>query len=254
MNIILLEENELQQSLVTLKDRRAEHIVKILRSEVGDLLRVGVVDGAMGQGRVVALKSKFPFAVELDVHLREKKRPQPLIDLLLAMPRPIMLRRIFSQVTALGVGTIHLVNANRVEKSFWDSGLLHDEEYRPLLVQGLEQCVDTRLPEVILHRRFKPFIEDYFLGQKQRYRALICAHPLGAHQLTDAISSGQGRTLMAIGPEGGWVDYEVQKFQEQGFYCCGLGERILKVDTSVIALHSAIQVLQKVAGKSMGIS
>ena len=54
---------------------------------------------------------------------------------------------------------------------------------------------------------------------------------------------------MAVGPEGGWVDYEVQKFREQGFVCCTIGERILKVDTAIIALHASITALRGKIGE-----
>jgi RsmE family RNA methyltransferase len=158
-----------------------------------------------------------------------------------------MLKRILSQVTALGVGTIHLVNANRVEKSFWEAGILQPEECRNHLLQGLEQAVDTRVPDLRLHRQFKPFIEDFFPTVAGTYRHLLVAHPTGARRLGEVIDSGSdnARIALAVGPEGGWVDYEVQKFQEQGFSCCTIGERILKVDTAVIALHARISALRE---------
>jgi RsmE family RNA methyltransferase len=158
-----------------------------------------------------------------------------------------MLKRILSQVTALGVGTIHLVNANRVEKSFWEAGILQPEEYHSHLLQGLEQAVDTRVPDLQLHRQFKPFIEDFFPTVAGKYRHLLVADPAGARRLGEVIDSDShdGRIALAVGPEGGWVDYEVKKFQEQGFSCCTLGERILKVDTAVVALHARISALRE---------
>ena len=128
MNIILIEKKELFESRVVLTDHRAKHIIKVLKKEVGDHLRLGVIDGLSGEATVIAVQRKFPFVVELLVSLTGKPDPPPAIDLLLALPRPIMLRRILSQVTALGVGTIYLVNANRVEKSFWGAGLLEEKE------------------------------------------------------------------------------------------------------------------------------
>lgn len=163
-----------------------------------------------------------------------------------------MLRRILSQVTALGVGAIHLINASRVEKSFWEAGILQPEEYHNHLIQGLEQAVDTRLPDVQIHPQFKPFIEDLFPSYTKTYHHLLLAHPAGGQQLGDVVNSKNGRIILAVGPEGGWVDYEVKKFKEQGFCCCTIGERILKVDTAVIALHARISALQEVLPRLTG--
>ncbi|TKB25977.1 16S rRNA (uracil(1498)-N(3))-methyltransferase [Desulfopila sp. IMCC35006] len=245
MNIILAEEGEVADSQLTLVDHRAKHIVKVLRAEVGDRVRVGLINGAMGCGIISAMHKKHPFTVDLDLTLNEPPRPRPTLDLVLALPRPIMLKRILSQVTALGVGTIHLINANRVEKSFWEAGILQPEEYRSHLLHGLEQAVDTSLPHIRLHPQFKPFIEDFFPSLASDYRHLLLAHPTGTQLIGEVIDSSNGRVALAVGPEGGWVEYEVKKFQEQGFSGCTIGERILKVDTAVVALHARISALRE---------
>ena len=246
MNIILAEAAEVVGGLLTVTDGRAEHIVKVLRSEVGDLLRVGVINGFKGHGTLLSLEKKFPFRATLSLELSENPGELPPLDLILALPRPIMLKRVLSQVTSLGVGTIHLINANRVEKSFWESGLLAPEEYRPHLLHGLEQAVDTRLPEIRLHPKFKPFIEDFCPTLVGAYVDLLLADPAGDHRLVDVAGKKPGRVLLAVGPEGGWVDYEIGKFREQGFSCCTIGQRILKVDTAIIALHASITAVRDI--------
>lgn len=248
MNVILLEKKEVDGSQIRLSDRRAEHMVKVLRADTGEKVRVGMIDGKMGTGTVMAIRKKFPFRVDLLVEFTELPPELSPIDLILALPRPIMLKRILSQVTTLGVGAIHLINANRVEKSFWEAGVLEPEEYRFHLLQGLEQAVDTRVPELHIHRRFKPFIEDYFPTIASNFHCRLLGDPGGKHALGDVVTSGQGRVVVAVGPEGGWVDYEIDKFEEQHFCGCTMGERILKVDTAVIAMHARISALREVAG------
>lgn len=243
MNILLAEAEEIVDGRLLLTDRRAEHIVKVLRAAVGDTVRVGVIDGPRGTGTIEAIQSKHPRSVCLRIELQETVQVPPLIDLILALARPIMMRRILSQATALGVGRFFLIHANRVEKSFWEASLLEKSGYGEHLQQGLEQAVDTRMPEVHFFRRFKPFVEDYLPAVTGAYGRRIIAHPGGNHTLQQAMAGGQGRVLLAIGPEGGWVDYEVEKFQEAGFVSCSLGERILKVDTAVVALHARISQL-----------
>ncbi|PHR23196.1 MAG: 16S rRNA (uracil(1498)-N(3))-methyltransferase [Desulfotalea sp.] len=246
MNIILVQAKEIQGNCVHLCDHRAEHIVKVLRADVGTRVKVGCIDGPLGTGDIVSINKKYPFQVELKVDLFDNQRPEAHLDLILALPRPIMLKRILSQVTALGVGTIHLVNAKRVEKSFWGASILEPMEYRKHLLQGLEQAVDSRVPRVVIHEKFKPFIEDFLPTIIRDYASRICAHPTGDMKLGEVITPKKGRVLLAIGPEGGWVDYEVEKFQDQQFSCCTIGDRILKVDTAVIALHSQITALRDI--------
>lgn len=240
MNIILFEKDELVENRVLLSDYRAKHIVKILQSRKGDILRVGMLDGLIGEGKVMSVKRKYPFAVELFVNLKSGPVSPPAIDLLLALPRPIMLKRILSQVTALGVETIHLVNANRVEKSFWEAGILDEKEYRPHLIHGLEQAVDTRLPRVRIHRHFRPFVDNILPELAPQYARLLLAHPSATENLTSCLSGSNGRILLAVGPEGGWVDFEVDKFLSTGMKQFSVGNRILKVDTAVVSIHSRV--------------
>lgn len=246
MNLILLDKDELDGTILHLSDHRAKHIVKILRSEPGERVRVGVVNGAMGHGTILQMTRKYPFRVELKVTLGEENKNIPPIDLLIALPRPIMLRRILSQVTALGVGKIMITNARRVEKSFWDAGIIEELEYRQHLLQGLEQAIDTRLPEVTVHKYFLPFLEGEFAEQASSYSHLLLAHPDAERHLSQCMDGERGRILYAIGPEGGWVDFELETFQKAGMQLFSMGSRILKVDTAAVAVHSRImQVLER---------
>jgi 16S rRNA (uracil1498-N3)-methyltransferase len=240
MNIILLEKQEVQGDRVLLTDRRAKHLIKVLQVQAGDTVRIGIIDGPKGCGKVVDLCSRYPFKVELEVVFVEDMAENPTIDLLLALPRPIMLRRIFSQAAALGVGTIFIINAQRVEKSFWNATLLNEDEYRSHLLQGLEQAVDTRVPEVSIHERFKPFVEDVLPDRSNIYSHLLIAHPGSLATLKSVIVERPERILLAVGPEGGWIDYEIDRFGECGFKSFSMGERILKVDTAVVALHGRL--------------
>lgn len=243
MNIILVALEEIIDDRVVLADHRAQHIVKVLRSHPGDTVRVGVLNGRKGTGRILDLRDRRPYRVELSLDLHEEMTPRPIIDLLLALPRPIMLKRIFSQAAALGFGSITLINANRVEKSFWEACLLSEGSYRDHLIHGLEQAVDTRLPEVFSYNRFKPFVEDILPGMMREYSHCLLAHPAGNRTLKEILTGTPGRILLAVGPEGGWVDYEVERFLEQGFSAFTMGKRILKVDTAVISLHGRISAL-----------
>ncbi len=246
MNIVLFAEHELIVDRIILSDRRAEHIRTILGLVSGDTLRVGMINGKMGQGEILTIDDT---AVTIRVRLDREPPPVPNVELILALPRPIMLQRIVKQATVLGVRRFHLIRSARVEKSFFHSPVLQPEKMESLLLQGLEQAMDTRLPEVIIYHRFKPFVED--VVPKLEGQGII-AHPGMSATLSDVFHGQRGvqKILLAVGPEGGWNDFELDCFVEQGFSCFSMGNRILHVDTAVVALLAQLQLFIVVDGES----
>ena len=241
MNLILINQDEINSDLVVLNDRRSDHIRKILKAGPGDIVKAGIINGDIGYGTIESVAGR---SVTLRVKTLSPPPPPVGIDLVLALPRPIMLKRVLAQAAAMGVENIHLINANRVEKSFFNSSIIKDKKYLPFLLNGLEQSVDTRLPEVIIHHRFRPFVEDV-LPSHTAYSHRLIAHPDGDGSLNKAVSLPlKGKVILAIGPEGGWVDFEVKKFKQQGFRAFSLGPRILRVDTAVPAIISQINLLR----------
>jgi RsmE family RNA methyltransferase len=243
MNLLLFDPTEITtDNTVAFSDRRSEHIIKILDCRPGDVIRGGIINGPQGSGEIVSIREK-------EVTLRfipETGPPQkPAVDLVLGLVRPIMLKRILAQVASLGVGRIFLINGNRVEKSFFSAGLLQNEKFKSYLIEGLEQAKNTYLPEVSIHERFKPFVEDFIPAVAEAYCRMLVAHP-GAGQSVKQISGTgkQGRILLAVGPEGGWVDYEIEKFVEQSFVPVSMGDRVLRTDTAVVALLSQLMLLR----------
>jgi len=239
MNLVLFAEHELIADRVILTDRRAEHIRRILALVSGDTLRVGMINGKLGQGEILSIDDT---AVTIEVRLDREPFPAPNVELILALPRPIMLQRILKQATVLGVRHFHLIRSARVEKSFFHSPVLQPEKMKSLLLQGLEQAMDTRLPETDIYNRFKPFVED--VVPKLKGHGII-AHP-GMSATMSEVFSGQGgkqKILLAVGPEGGWNDFELECFAGQGFTGFSMGSRILHVDTAVVALLAQLQLL-----------
>jgi RsmE family RNA methyltransferase len=239
LNLLLLEPSEFIGGEASLAGRRAEHLLRVLKAAPGDVLRVGVINGKLGTGRVVAVTGE---TVQLTVELTHEPTCDLHVELILALPRPIMLQRILKQATVLGVRRFYLIRSRRVEKSFFHSPVLESEKIRSLLLEGMEQAMDTWLPEVTIHHQFKPFIEDVLptlAGQG------LIAHPDAGGTLAGLPVSGEPgqRVLLAVGSEGGWSDYELQCFMDQGFYGFTMGNRILHVDTAVVSLLAQLQLL-----------
>ena len=228
MNIILLSPKDhwLDDHSVLLRDQRAIHICDVLKSTVGDQLRVGLRDGLQGQGEVTSIQDG---AVHLSVELHDLPPPRHRFDLVLALPRPKMLRRIFRAVAEFGVQNLYLINSARVEKSYWQSPLLHADAIDQALVAGMERSRDTIAPRVHLCPRFRPFVEDQLTQ--------ICAgRPCWIADMDAPIALSDRSTTPAvvmIGPEGGFVPFEIQLAEKTIVQRVNLGTRVLSVDTAL---------------------
>lgn len=230
MNLLLLEEGDfIAADRVLLRDRRLVHMQEVHRAEVGASLRVGRLGGDMGEGRLLRLEAG---EAELQVRFDQPPPAKLPLTLLLALPRPKMLRRVLQTVATMGVPRLILLNSYRVEKSFWQTPFLEPAAIREQLILGLEQARDTRLPDVIIEKRFKPFVEDR-LPQLAAGSLGLVGHPGDFPHCPRAV---EHPVTLAIGPEGGWIPYEVEKLAEAGLTPVQLGERILRVETAVSAL------------------
>lgn len=237
MNLILLESGELHEGAVTVQGTRAKHLIRVLRVVEGQAVRVGLLDGPVGTGTVVSISDG---QVDLRCAFEGRPRLRPAVDLLLALPRPKVMRRLWAQLAALGVGRIILTNADRVERDYFDTHVLRPETYRPLLIEGLQQAKDTALPRVSIHKQFRALIEDE-LDALVPQSARIVAHAGENRSLRAAVKdSGDARALLAVGPEGGWNDFELQLLEAHGFRIADAGPRTLRSDTACVALVALV--------------
>ncbi len=235
MNLILLTPNDFIKSTsrARLDDRRYLHIRDIHRAKEGDKFSVGLIGDRIGTGKITALTSE---GLEMDISLNLQP-PAPLpVTLILALPRPNILRRTLQAASAMGVKKIFLIHSSRVEKSFWLSPVLQAVKIREQLILGLEQGKDTILPDVQLRKGFKPFVEDELPDLIPGTRALV-AHPRANEECPRDVREP---VVLMIGPEGGFIPYEIKKLTESGFTPVHLGSRILRVDTAVPALLERI--------------
>jgi RsmE family RNA methyltransferase len=251
VNLILLEPGEVNaRGNAVLSGARATHLLKVLRAVPGDRVRIGLIDGPRGAATIQSADGAF---VTLQCDFERDAPERPHVDLLLALPRPKVMRRLWAQLAALGVGRIILTNAERVERDYFDAHVLTPERYRPLLVEGLQQVRDTRLPAVSIHKRFKVLIEDELDGLCGPGGLRLVADP-SAHEAvsaalsTDTRDGHDRRVLLAVGPEGGWNAYEIALLQSRGFRPISMGDRTLRTDTACVALLALVH--EALAGTS----
>jgi 16S rRNA (uracil1498-N3)-methyltransferase len=230
--VVVFEHDRIDAHRVALDDARAAHLVKVLHVAPGHTVRVGLLDGPLGVGTVETVAAG---RVTMHCEFEGEAPARPRVDVLLALPRPKVLRRLWAQLAGLGVGRIILTNAERVERHYFDTHVLTEATYRPLLIEGLQQARDTRLPAVTIARQFRILVEDDLDGLFDGCR--LVADPSGTQSIESIVASrSAGRVLVAIGPEGGWNAFELGLLEAHGFERVGIGPRTLRLDTACIAL------------------
>ncbi len=230
MNLLILHPQDLvSPTEARLHGRRAEHVRKVHRAKVGQRLRVGVLNGMMGEGEVLRLDEE---ALELRVTLQNPPPPKLPLTLVIALPRPKVVNRVVASAASLGVSRLVFINAWKVEKGYWTSPKLSPENLLEQLLLGLEQSCDTVLPELHLSRLFRPCVESQFPTWMEGTLGLV-AHP-GAE--TACPRGMEQPVLLALGPEGGWIDTELRSLEAAGLMPVGLGPRILRTETALAAI------------------
>lgn len=227
MNLILLTEADfIAADRVRLTDARFEHIHTIHQPRPGDFLKTGLLDGNIGAGEVINIG---PGSIEMRVQFTTPP-PTPLpVTLILALPRPKMLKRIIESSVSLGVKNIYLINAYRVEKSYWGSPVLQKPELQHYCQLGLEQAIDTIMPQITMKRLLKPFVQDE-LPQIAAGTIPLVGHPYTTNPCPVDIKKP---VTLAVGPEGGFIPWEIELLQSAGFVPVHIGKRILKVETAI---------------------
>ncbi len=235
LNIILFDAAELDTiQCLRLRDARADHIRTVLKAVPGQGLRIGLINGPRGTGVVESVADN---EVVLSCGLESEIPSRPRVDILLALPRPKVMKRLWSRLAVMGVGRILLTNAEKVERMYFDSHVLDPACIRRGLLNGLQQAGDTLLPAVSVHRRFKVLLEDELDALAPDATRLVAdpAARMTLIQRMDACPNAAGRLLISIGPEGGWTRYALGQLASHGFRAFYLSHRILTTELACIS-------------------
>jgi RsmE family RNA methyltransferase len=218
MNLIIIRPEELSDGLVRISDPRFTHIHKYLKPEKGSRLKAGVLNGHIGTAEVMDITDSY---AELRFTPEKEPPAPPKISLILALPRPKVFRRMLFSAVSIGVKDIHIINSWRVEKSYWDSPYISAESVDKVCIEALSQCKDTVMPDVTFHRFFNNFIDEA-LPMMPEERSRYIAHPYSENSFKPCEPA-----IIAIGPEGGFIEKELDTFTGRGFVPFTIGERVL---------------------------
>jgi len=232
MNIILFDPDELPRPL-PLTDPRARHILEVLRRRPGDTFDAGIINGRRGKATVVemqddALVLSFEWAGE----------PRSAVDhivLILGMPRPQTARKVLEEATALGVIAMHFVKTERGEPGYATSRLWTTDEWYRHVIDGAQQAFTTRLPVVTFTHDLRSLLDvEVKYGTRLALDNYESPHRLGEVEIATLV-------LLAVGPERGWSPQERELLREAGFQFVHMGERVLRVETAVVAALTLVR-------------
>ena len=241
MNLLLIEAGELATAgTVTLDDRRACHLRDVLGVQVGSQVRAGIIGGELVTAEVI---SDDGAAMTLRVVPAGAPPPALGVELVLALPRPKVITRTLEIAASFAIPRIDLTNAWRVDKSYLDSPRLEPGALAMAVRIGAEQGATTRLPEVHVHRRLMSLLDERFPALGGPLALRLLAHP-GAPPIEQVVTA-RGPVILAIGPEGGWIDRELETFVARGFAPVSLGAPILRVEAAVASALGQLQLLAR---------
>lgn len=226
MNIVLLDPRQTQSETWTITSKRQlEHLNNHVGVQVGDTLKVGIREGKRYLTEIVNVSEN---AIEIKP-IEQQGVPAKLpVTLIVAMPRPKVLRRLIMDAVTLGVEKIILLHSYRVDKSYWQTPFLQQLEHYVTL--GLEQAGDTIAPQIEQHKRFKPFVEDILPTLITQEKPAFVAHPYVTAKMPCAINHA---CTIIIGPEGGFIPYEIDLLVKNGCQAVSLGNRIIRTETVI---------------------
>ena len=239
MNLLLVEPGEVEDDRVVVDGRRATHLREVLGVAVGSSVRAGIVGGGIGTAEVVDLGE----TITLRLAITEPASVPLPIEVLLAVPRPKVLTRAIEAMASFGVERITLTNAWRVDKSYLSSPRLEPEALAHAVRLGAEQGVTTHVPKLLVYRRLMELLDTRFAAPGEGAR--LIAHPTG--KPLERVIGGDSPITVAIGPEGGWIQRELDTFVARGFTPVSLGAPILRVETAIAAVLGQLLLLRRVS-------
>ena len=205
----------------------ADHLVRVLRARVGQ--EFDIATGAVvRRGRIVTIEEG---RVEFELKEETAATEAANLTLLLAIFKFDRMEWAIEKCTELGVTRIVPVIARRTDAHLVPAAPKRVERWRRIALQASEQSRRTTPPEISAPLKLQEAAS--FSGGLR----IVLAESEKQTQLADVLAthSPEGETILAIGPEGGWTDEELQIFQKAGWISASLGSTILRAETAAIA-------------------
>lgn len=218
-------------------DRRAEHVLKVLRRQLGDTFDAGVINGPRGKATLTGIT---PTTITFSFSPVTESPPPPRITLIVGLPRPQTARDVLRDATTLGVGAIHFVATDKAESSYAQSALWSSGEWRRHALAGAEQAFDTRLPEITHGEPLRDVVARLVTSHRIERRIALDNYESAVALYALPVDASEP-VVLAVGSERGWSDAERAFLRQSGFEFAHLGSRVLRTETAVVATVALIR-------------
>ena len=224
--------DEFTANTAILTGDHADHLIRVLRAQVGQEFDIAA-GTSVRKGRITAIHNQ-----QVEFELGESL-PVPEVaevTLLLAVFKFDRMEWAIEKCTELGVATIVPVIAQRTDARFAAAAAKRRERWERIARQAAEQSRRIRPPEIADPIKLKdavnmPSLSRILLSESEEVLSLREALQL---------SPTGGDLLLAIGPEGGWTDVELELFKNGGWISASLGDTILRAETAAIAALAVV--------------
>ena len=210
----------------------ADHLVRVLRARVGQEFDISA-GGLVRRGRIVSvLEGRVEFELGEEVPAARVAN----ITLLLAIFKFDRMEWAIEKCTELGVSRILPVVARRTDAHLASAATKRADRWRRLALQAAEQSRRVVPPEIAAPIKLQDAVNATGVASR-----IVLAESEAQVPLRDMLASRpEGEIVLAIGPEGGWVEEELQLFQSAGFVSASLGNTILRAETAAIAATAIV--------------
>lgn len=251
MNLLLLQPAETEGSNAVIYGRRVHHIHRILKKGPGEFLRAGVIGQGECQAEILTLEAdRAEFSLGPITSM-----PRPRVHVVVALPRPKALSRLVATAASFGLRSLILINAWRVEKSYFASPRLDPQRVSEDVLLGCEQGAQVWCPEIHIFRKFVSFLEEGVPGLFPEQARKFLLHPSAIATLDQVLPATPDKNdddaeeiVLVFGPEGGFVLQEVQSLRDAGFLPVRINAGPLKTEVALAATLGQLLLLRPFVG------
>jgi len=219
--------DEVSGNQAALTGEHADHLVRVLRARVGQEFEIATGD-VVRRGYIISVRAG---RVEFELGEEVPAASATDVTLLLAIFKFDRMEWAIEKCTELGASRIVPVIARRSDAHLASSSAKRAERWRRVALQAAEQSRRASPPEI-----GAPIKVQDAVNLAAGALRIVLAESEKRSRLRDVLASHPERpTVLAIGPEGGWTEDELQLFQNAGWISATLGSTILRAETAAIA-------------------
>jgi 16S rRNA (uracil1498-N3)-methyltransferase len=238
--------DEVQGNTAALVGEHALHLTRVLRAEVGQEFDIATGD-AVRRGKITSISGD---RVEFTLGEEQAVRPAPQVTLALAIFKFDRMEWAIEKCTEIGIARIIPVIAHRTDAHLASAAQKRRERWQRIAMQAAEQSRRAAPPEIASPVKVRD-LGSAGVSPAGRPEAgasadrIVLAESEDDRLLRDALQGRSGEAVLAVGPEGGWTDDELQWFRESGWVAASLGDTILRAETAaIVAAALALDALR----------